>query len=41
VAQQVVNAMRARQLYIITHAEGLEPLQRRFQRLQQAIPGPQ
>ncbi|MEK7709784.1 MAG: SDR family NAD(P)-dependent oxidoreductase, partial [candidate division NC10 bacterium] len=38
VAAQVLAAIRANQLYVITHAEGLEPLRRRFQRMGQAIP---
>jgi len=38
VATQVLAAIRANQLYVITHAEGLEPLRRRFQRMEQAIP---
>jgi len=38
VAAQVLAAIRANQLYVITHAEGLEPLRRRFQRMEQAIP---
>lgn len=36
VADQVIAAIRRNQLYIITHAEGLEPLRRRFQRLERA-----
>ena len=39
VADQVIAAIRRSQLYIITHAEGLEPLRRRFQRMEQAILG--
>ena len=38
VAIQVLAAIRANQLYVITHAEGLEPLRRRFQRMEEAIP---
>jgi NAD(P)-dependent dehydrogenase (short-subunit alcohol dehydrogenase family) len=38
VARQVLAAIRANRLYVITHAEGLEPLRRRFQRMEQAIP---
>lgn len=39
VAEQVVTAIRRNQLYILTHPEGLDPLRRRFQRLEQAILG--
>ena len=38
VAAQVLAAIRANQLYVITHAEGLEPLRRRFERMEEAIP---
>jgi NAD(P)-dependent dehydrogenase (short-subunit alcohol dehydrogenase family) len=38
VAAQVLAAIRANQLHVITHAEGLEPLRRRFQRMEEAIP---
>ncbi len=37
VAAQVLAAIRANQLYVLTHAEGLEPLRRRFQRMEQSI----
>ncbi len=37
VAAMVVAAIKADRLYVITHAEGLEPLRRRFQRMEQAI----
>jgi len=37
VADRVIGAIRGNQLYIITHSEGLEPLRRRFQRLERAI----
>jgi hypothetical protein len=37
VANMVVGSIRANRLYVITHAEGLEPLRRRFQRMEQAI----
>jgi NAD(P)-dependent dehydrogenase (short-subunit alcohol dehydrogenase family) len=37
VAQMVLAAIRNNRLYVITHAEGLEPLRRRFQRMEQAI----
>ncbi len=37
VADQVVRAIRANRLYVITHAEGLEPLKRRFERMARAI----
>ena len=33
----VLAAVRANRLYVITHDESLEPLRRRFQRLEQAI----
>lgn len=39
VAEQVIAGVRRNQLYIITHAEALEPLRRRFQRMEQAILG--
>jgi hypothetical protein len=32
-----MGAIRAGELYVITHAEGLEPLRRRFQRLEEAL----
>lgn len=37
VAEMVVNAIRDDRLYVITHDEGLEPLRRRFQRLEQDL----
>lgn len=37
VASMVVAAIRANELYVITHEEGLEPLRRRFARMEQAI----
>ncbi|MGH2668430.1 MAG: SDR family NAD(P)-dependent oxidoreductase [bacterium] len=37
VAEMALAAIRANQLYVITHDEGLEPLRRRFQRMEQAI----
>ena len=37
VAAMTVAAIRANRLYVLTHDESLEPLRRRFQRLQQAI----
>jgi NAD(P)-dependent dehydrogenase (short-subunit alcohol dehydrogenase family) len=37
VAAMAIAAIRANELYVITHEEGLEPLRRRFQRLEQAI----
>lgn len=37
VAAMTLDAIRANRLYIITHEEGLEPLRRRFQRLEAAI----
>ena len=39
VAAAAVAAIRANQLYVITHQEGLEPLRRRSQRLEQAVLG--
>ncbi len=39
VATQVIAAIRKNQLYVITHPEGLEPLRRRFQRMEQALLG--
>jgi NAD(P)-dependent dehydrogenase (short-subunit alcohol dehydrogenase family) len=37
VAAMTVAAIREDRLYVITHDEGLEPLRRRFQRLEQSI----
>src|SRR6059036_874129 len=37
VAERVRGAIVANRLYIITHAESLEPLRRRFQRMERAI----
>jgi NAD(P)-dependent dehydrogenase (short-subunit alcohol dehydrogenase family) len=37
VAEMVVNAIRDNRLYVITHDEALEPLRRRFQRLEQDL----
>ncbi len=37
VAAMAIEAIRDNRLYVITHEEGLEPLRRRFQRLEQAI----
>lgn len=37
VAEQTLDAMRAGELYVITHEDGLGPLRRRFQRLEAAI----
>jgi NAD(P)-dependent dehydrogenase (short-subunit alcohol dehydrogenase family) len=37
VADMVLDAIRAGELYIITHDEGLEPLRRRFERMQRSI----
>jgi NAD(P)-dependent dehydrogenase (short-subunit alcohol dehydrogenase family) len=37
VAAMTLAAIRANRLYVITHDESLEPLRRRFQRLEQAI----
>jgi hypothetical protein len=32
-----VDAIRHNRLYVITHEEGLEPLRRRFERMERAI----
>jgi NAD(P)-dependent dehydrogenase (short-subunit alcohol dehydrogenase family) len=37
VADMVVAAIKANRLYIITHTEGLEPLRKRFRRMEQAL----
>jgi NAD(P)-dependent dehydrogenase (short-subunit alcohol dehydrogenase family) len=37
VAAMVLDAIRRGELYVITHDEGLEPLRRRFERMQQSI----
>ncbi len=37
VAEMVLAAIRDNRLYVLTHEEALEPLRRRFQRLEQAI----
>jgi NAD(P)-dependent dehydrogenase (short-subunit alcohol dehydrogenase family) len=37
VADRVLRAVRANRLYVITHEEGLDPLRRRFQRMEKAI----
>ncbi|HEU5196839.1 MAG TPA: SDR family NAD(P)-dependent oxidoreductase [Methylomirabilota bacterium] len=37
VADMVLDAIRREELYVITHDEGLEPLRRRFERMQQSI----
>ncbi len=39
VAEMIVTAIRKNTLYVITHPEALEPIRRRFQRLEQAITG--
>jgi NAD(P)-dependent dehydrogenase (short-subunit alcohol dehydrogenase family) len=39
VADMVLDAIRRGELYVITHDEGLEPLRRRFDRMQQSILG--
>ena len=36
-AERVLRAVLANRLYVITHEEGLEPLRRRFQRMERAI----
>jgi hypothetical protein len=37
VAAQTLEAVRAGALYVITHDEALEPIRRRFQRLEDAV----
>ena len=37
VADMVLDAIRGGELYVITHDEGLEPLRRRFDRMQQSV----
>jgi NAD(P)-dependent dehydrogenase (short-subunit alcohol dehydrogenase family) len=37
VAAMVLDAIRRNELYVITHDEGLEPLRRRFERMQQSV----
>ena len=37
VADMVLDAIRRDELYVITHDEGLEPLRRRFERMQQSM----
>lgn len=37
VARMTLGAIRTGQLYVITHEEGLEPLRKRFQRMERAI----
>jgi NAD(P)-dependent dehydrogenase (short-subunit alcohol dehydrogenase family) len=37
VAAMVLDAVRRGELYVITHDEGLEPLRRRFERMQQSM----
>ena len=37
VADMVVNAIRANQLYVITHEESLEPIRKRFERIERAV----
>jgi len=37
VADLVLDAIRRNELYVITHDEGLEPLRRRFERMQQSM----
>jgi len=37
VAEQVLAAIRTGELYIVTHDEGLPPLRRRFQRIEESI----
>jgi NAD(P)-dependent dehydrogenase (short-subunit alcohol dehydrogenase family) len=40
VAAMAIAAIRDNRLYVITHEEGLEPLRRRFERLEQAVLSP-
>jgi len=37
VADMVLAAIHANELYVITHDESLEPLRRRFERLERSI----
>ena len=37
VAERVLRAVLDNRLYVITHPEGLEPLRRRFARMEKAI----
>ena len=37
VAERVLRAVLGDRLYVITHAEGLEPLRRRFARMEKAV----
>ena len=37
VAEMVLNAVRANQLYVITHEESREPLRKRFLRIERSI----
>jgi NAD(P)-dependent dehydrogenase (short-subunit alcohol dehydrogenase family) len=37
VAEMALDAIRQNRLYVITHDEGLEPLRRRFRRMEQAV----
>ena len=37
VADMVVNAIRENQLYVITHEESLEPIRKRFERIERAV----
>jgi hypothetical protein len=37
VATMVLNAIRANQLYVITHEESLDPIRKRFQRIERAV----
>jgi NAD(P)-dependent dehydrogenase (short-subunit alcohol dehydrogenase family) len=39
VAAQTLEAIRTGELYVVTHEEGLEPLRRRFQRIEQSVTG--
>ena len=38
VADMALAAIRENRLYVLTHEEGLEPLRRRWERLERAIP---
>ena len=37
VAAMTLAAVRANQLYVITHDDGLEPLRRRFERMERSM----
>ena len=37
VAEMVLSAILENRLYVITHREGLEPIRRRFQRIERSL----